>query len=156
MRLLRRIDLRRSRRAHHGRSTLELATPTKIAALLPIAAKLRPVTTIGSLEARLRLHLRLLDRLRTLRLLRTLELGACFGRAHLALRTVAPLAPLAPIGAVLSTTTLLHTTILRKGRRRDQRRGRHDRGEQSFAHRIVLTLRPDVMSGRWLLLGGSR
>ena len=153
MRLLRRIDLRRSRRAHHGRSALELATPTKIAALLPIAAKLRPVTTIGSLEARLRLHLRLLDRLRTLRLLRTLELGARLGSAHLALRTVAPLAP---VGAVLAATTLLHTTILRKGRRRDQRRGRHDRGEQSFAHRIVLTLRPDVMPNRWFLLGGSR
>ncbi|PTS72260.1 hypothetical protein DBR17_20025 [Sphingomonas sp. HMWF008] len=123
--------MRRNRRAHHRRATLELATATEIAALLLlIAAEQPPLGTIGSFEARLRLHLRLLHRLRPLELLRTLEFGAGLGRAHLARRT------LAPVGAFLRSDTFLQATILRKRRRRDQRRSRHDRGEQNLAHRL--------------------
>jgi hypothetical protein len=141
---------RRHGRSNDRRSTLHIAAAAEIAAPLPVAtpaAERRTIAPVGPLEAwlclglwLLLLNLRLLELLWPLNLL---ELRARFRRAHFGLRAVLT------HGAVLARPALPSVAvILRKRSRRDQRRSRQDRGEQRFAHRNVLILRPDAMSGR--------
>ncbi|GGA49761.1 hypothetical protein GCM10011395_20090 [Sphingomonas psychrolutea] len=138
-------------RHRHGRTNrcgpaLHLATPpAEIAARLPVAAptaEIRAIAPVGSFEARLRLRLGL----RLLNLLGLLELRPRFGRAHFALRLLFALR--AVLALLLGTALSSVAVILRKRSRRDQRRSRHDRGEQRLAHQTILNLRPDAMSGR--------
>ncbi|WP_353204382.1 hypothetical protein [Sphingomonas sp.] len=104
-------------------------------------AEIRAIAPVGPFEARLRLRL--------LNLRRRLELRPRFGRAHLALRLLLAGWAVLEFRALLARAALPSVAvILRKRSRRDQRRSRHDRGEQRLAHQTVLNLRPDAMSGR--------